>query len=149
MTTVGQLLLASENFRENVVEHLKQIWRSQDFTDVTLVSSDGSKVEAHKTVLSSSSSFFREILKFEKTKHSGSMLLYMRGVSHKELDLLMEFIYTGECEVEVAELKEVLMPCLMCSAVYKNNFDILETCFKESANISAGQHHFLNSIITC
>ena len=41
--------------------------------------------------------------------------------------------------VEVAELKEVLMPCLMCSAVYKNNFDILETCFKESANISAGQ----------
>ena len=51
--------------------------------------------------------------------------------------------------VEVAELKEVLMPCLMCSAVYKNNFDILETCFKESANISAGQHHFLNSIITC
>ena len=45
--------------------------------------------------------------------------------------------------VEVAELKEVLMPCLMCSAVYKNNFDILETCFKESANISAGQQDFL------
>ena len=42
--------------------------------------------------------------------------------------------------VEVAELKEVLMPCLMCSAVYKNNFDILETCFKESANISAGDY---------
>ena len=42
--------------------------------------------------------------------------------------------------VEVAELKEVLMPCLMCSAVYKNNFEILETCFRESANISAGDY---------
>jgi len=43
-------------------------------------------------------------------------------------------------KVEVAELKEVLFPCLMCSAAYKNNFSIIETCFKECANISAGDY---------
>ena len=43
-------------------------------------------------------------------------------------------------KVEVTNLKEVLFPCLMCSAVYKNNFNIIETCFKECANISAGDY---------
>ena len=41
--------------------------------------------------------------------------------------------------VEVAELREVLFPCLICSAVYKNNFDIIDACFKEGADISAGK----------
>ena len=41
--------------------------------------------------------------------------------------------------VEVAELREVLFPCLICSAVYKNNFDIIDACFKEGADISAGE----------
>ncbi len=35
--------------------------------------------------------------------------------------------------VEVAELREVLFPCLMCSAVYKNNVDIINAYFKEWA----------------
>ena len=43
-------------------------------------------------------------------------------------------------KAEVTDLKEVLFPCLMCSAVYKNNFNIIETCFKECANISAGDY---------
>ena len=60
-------------------------------------------------------------------------------------------------KVEVAELKEVLFPCLMCSAAYKNNFSIIETCFKECANISAGEGNtvpnkiifLLNSFLLC
>ena len=51
MVAVSQVLLASENFKENAVGILKQIWRGQEFTDVTLVSSDGVELEAHKTVL--------------------------------------------------------------------------------------------------
>ena len=42
-------------------------------------------------------------------------------------------------KVEMSELKEVLFPCLMCSAVYKNNFEIIDACFKEGGNISAGK----------
>ena len=105
MVAVTKMLLACENFKENATAHLKEIWRSQDFTDVTLVSSDGLKLEAHKTVLSSCSSFFRDIL--IENPHP-SVLLYMRGVSHKELELLLEFTYTGECEVEAAELQSFL-----------------------------------------
>ena len=38
MAAASQLLLASDNFRENVVDNLKQIWRNTEFTDVTMVS---------------------------------------------------------------------------------------------------------------
>ena len=47
--------------------------------------------------------------------------------------------------VEVAELREVLFPCLICSAVYKNNFDIIDACFKEGADLSAGEHIVQNN----
>ena len=105
MFAVSQIVLACENFKESAVANLKQFWRSQEFTDVTLVSSDGFKLEAHKTVLSSSSSFFREIL--IGNQHP-CMVLYMRGVTRRELELLLELTYTGECQVEAAELDSLL-----------------------------------------
>ena len=105
MVAVSQIVLACENFKESAVANLKQFWRSQEFTDVTLVSSDGFKLEAHKTVLSSSSSFFRDIL--IGNQHP-CMVLYMRGVTRKELELLLELTYTGECKVEASELDSLL-----------------------------------------
>ena len=96
MVAVTKMLLACENFKENTAANLKEIWRSRDFTDVTLVSSDGLKLEAHKTVLSSNSSFFRDVL--IENLHP-RVLIYMKGVIHKELELLLEFTYTGECQV--------------------------------------------------
>ena len=105
MVAISQVLLASENFSENAATNLKQLWTSKEFTDVTLVSGDGFKLQAHKTVLSSSSSFFREIL---SDNHHPSVLLYMRGVTLKELELLLRFTYTGECQVEATELKSFL-----------------------------------------
>ena len=49
---------------------------------------------------------------------------------------------------EVAELREVLFPCLICSAVYTNNFDIIDACFKEGADISAGKQ-FVQKSVKC
>ena len=105
MVAITKLLLASENFKETTAANLNSIWRNKDFTDVTLVSAEGLKTEAHKTVLSSFSPFFREV--FNENKHT-SVLIYMRGVSHKEVELLVEFIYTGVCQVEVVDLESFL-----------------------------------------
>ena len=38
----------------------------QDFVDVTLACADGSTIDAHKVILSSVSTYFREILKVEQ-----------------------------------------------------------------------------------
>ena len=41
-------------------------------------------------------------------KNVKGVLLYMRGVPNKELELLLEFIYTGLCQVEATDLKPLL-----------------------------------------
>ena len=41
-------------------------------------------------------------------KNVKAVLLYMRGVPNKELELLLEFIYTGLCQVEATDLKPLL-----------------------------------------
>ena len=50
-------------------------------------------------------------------------------------------------KMEVARLKEVLFPCILCSAVYKNSFDIIDICYREGANISAGWEFFSENIL--
>ena len=58
--------------------------------DVTLVSDDQNKVEAHKLVLSACSEYFRDI--FENNQHSHP-LVCLDGVSLEDLKNIMEYIY--------------------------------------------------------
>ena len=48
---------------------------SQDFVDVTLACADGSTIDAHKVILSSVSTYFREILKVEQLSIETSRLI--------------------------------------------------------------------------
>ena len=97
MVAFSPVVLTDDNFKENAIVYLKGIWTSREFADVTLVSGDGTKFQAHKTVLSSSSTFFRDILL--DNNENQRVLLYLKSVSTKELELLLEFIYTGVCQV--------------------------------------------------
>ena len=54
------------------------------------------QVRAHKVVLSSSSSFFRQFLRDHSQPNPW---LFLRGVEAKLLDWLMDFIYLGEVMV--------------------------------------------------
>ena len=73
----------------------------------------------------------------------GEMTVHIRREAEPAAELQMIAAVAREMNlsssVEVAELREVLFPCLICSAVYKNNFDIIDACFKEGADISAGE----------
>ena len=51
------------DFTVNVASTFRDLHVRQDFVDVTLACADGSTLEAHKVVLSSVSSYFRDILK--------------------------------------------------------------------------------------
>ena len=58
----------------------------------------------------------------------GEMTVHIRREAEPAAELQMIAAVAREMNlsssVEVAELREVLFPCLICSAVYKNNFDI-------------------------
>ena len=50
---------------------------NNEFCDITLVSGDNKKIEAHRVILSASSAFFKNILAGEK---HANPLIFMRGV---------------------------------------------------------------------
>ena len=76
-----------------------------DFTDVTLACEDGQQIEAHKTVLVSSSPFFRVLLKKHKHPHP---LIYMRGIKSNNLATIIDFLYYGEANILQENLESFL-----------------------------------------
>ena len=78
---------------------------SGDFCEVTLVSEDKMKVEAHKVILASASAVFTNILRY--VIHSNPVI-YLRGVQAQQLNSMMELIYFGETKVSQDECEDVL-----------------------------------------
>ena len=96
MDSSEKLCLQWNEFKENITISFKELRNDKDFTDVTLACEDGQQIEAHKTVLVSSSPFFLELLKKHKHPHP---LIYMRGIKSNNLATIMDFLYYGEANV--------------------------------------------------
>ena len=73
-----------------------QLRQQTGLFDVTLVSSNQRQVSAHKVVLSACSDFFKNI--FHRNTHSHP-LLYLDGVDHEEINLMLDYIYQGEVQI--------------------------------------------------
>ena len=103
MTASEQFCLKWNDFQKNVSSSFKEI--RKEFCDVTLVSEDYTKIEAHKVILAASSSFFRGLLNQSKHPHP---LLYLRGVKGCHLSSVLDFMYLGEVEISQEELNNFL-----------------------------------------
>ena len=73
MGTTQKYSLKWNDFTVNVASTFRDLHARQDFVDVTLACADGSTLEAHKVVLSSVSSYFRDILKVSGGSFSGDV----------------------------------------------------------------------------
>ena len=84
------------------VEMLKRLnmQREQDFLcEITLVAKEGKEFKAHKNVLSAASPFFVKLLQTEmKEKEEG--IVRFEEISEPILEKVLEFIYTGEVEID-------------------------------------------------
>ena len=87
-----KLLLQRNDFKDSVTFSFRELRNDKEFSDVTLACEDGQQVEAHKVVLTSSSPFFRDLLKKNKHPHP---LLYMRGLKSEDLVAMVDFLYFG------------------------------------------------------
>ena len=105
MTSSEKYCMRADDFDANLVTSLPELKDSEEFFDVTLVSDDETPVQAHKVILSASSPFFRKVLKFNQ---STSPLLYIRGLSSKDLANVVEFLYKGEVTVAQENLDKFL-----------------------------------------
>ena len=93
-------------FQENITGIFKCLQKEKEFCYVTLVCEDNQQFEAHKVILSASSSLLRDLLK--STSHSHP-LLYMWGVKTRDLANVVDFIYDGQVEIYQSDLNEFLL----------------------------------------
>jgi len=99
-----QYCLRWNDFETNIKNALYDLNEEKDFADVTLICGDG-KVDAHKVILSTGSTFFQKILK--ENPHS-KPLIYLKGVKFSELNSVLGFVYHGEASIATANLSSFL-----------------------------------------
>ena len=115
---VGEhFFLTKKKFVESSTGLLRGLLSDDDFTDVTLTCSDTTltcsdstltcsestltcsdttQVRAHRAVLSNTSKFFKDVLRVNR---GPNLVIYLKGVKHRDLCSLMEFIYCGKTRV--------------------------------------------------
>ena len=92
-------------FQDSVNAAFGRLREDNDFTNVTLVCEDGQLMEAHKVILAASSPFFDHLLRVNKHNHP---LIYMRGVTAEVLSPIIDFLYSGEANVQQENLDSFL-----------------------------------------
>jgi len=90
------LLLQWNGFERNVSNSFQELRKSNDFLDITLICQEQKLIPAHKVVLAASSSWFYHVLKQNTHQHP---LLYLRGVSHDNMQALLHYMYVGEVTI--------------------------------------------------
>ena len=93
------------DFQSTVSHSFGKLRQEKEFFDVTLVSEDEKHIQAHKLVLSSSSNFFKNILK--QVSHSNP-LIYLSGITAKDLECIVDYIYHGEVQLYQEDLDSFL-----------------------------------------
>ena len=97
--------LTWQTFSSHAREIFRELLASNQFADVTLVCDDLTKIQAHRIVLSACSSVFREILQGHTEGHP---IIYLRGVQHREMESLLQFMYNAEASFSEDRVNEFL-----------------------------------------
>ena len=93
----GRFNLKWNKFQENVSQFFRDLRQEASLYDVTLVSGDLQQIAAHKVVLYASSDLFKQIL-IENSK--SNTLLYLDSIDGADLNLVLDFIYHGQVQVD-------------------------------------------------
>ena len=99
--------LTWNQFQSNITKALSDLRKDSDFFDVTLVTEDLQHISAHKMTLSASSDLFKTILKRTQSSNPHP-LIYLSGVSAKDLNFVLDYIYHGEVELFQNDVHEFL-----------------------------------------
>ena len=76
---------------EEFFEHIGELLKSSDFSDVTIVSDDQKIFKGHRNILSGFSPVLNMLFKVDTNNQQAS--LYLNGINSSEVNAIMEFIY--------------------------------------------------------
>jgi len=92
------------DFESNISSAFKDIRDEKEFFDITIACEDD-QLQAHKVILSACSPFFKNVLRRNQHQHP---LLYLKGVSFKDMEAVLNFMYHGEVNVAQDDLNSFL-----------------------------------------
>jgi len=92
------------DFERNISSAFKDIRDEKEFFDITIACED-EQLQAHKVILSACSPFFKKVLYRNHHQHP---LLYLKGVSFKDMESVLNFMYHGEVNVAQDDLNSFL-----------------------------------------
>ena len=94
------------DYQSNVSKSFQSLRDKEDFCDVTLVGDDYKQVTAHKVILSSSSEYFKTVLKnIGKQAHP---VLCLEGMSYQDLQNVLDYVYNGELRIYQEDIDRFL-----------------------------------------
>ena len=96
MAVKGNYHIDWDDFTTTSSERFRNLVGKKEFSDVTLVSDDGTRLPSHQVILASGCTFFKKMLEEETSKNP---LIFLRGVEASLLEPLLNFLYTGRAEV--------------------------------------------------
>ncbi|KAJ6640002.1 Protein tramtrack, beta isoform [Pseudolycoriella hygida] len=99
-----QLHLSCNNHHSNIQSAFKSLLQKGTFVDVTLAV-EGRHLQAHKVVLSASSSYFESLLIANPCQHP---IVILQDVRYNDLKSLLDFMYYGEVDVYKEQLPRIL-----------------------------------------
>ena len=104
MSDDGNFFLSWGLHEQERTSALNYLWKNENFLDVT-IACDDDQIDAHKVILSAASPLFQNILKRNPHSHP---LIYLRGTVKKDVQAILEFIYSGETNILQEELQDFM-----------------------------------------
>merc|ERR1719154_999327 len=92
------------DFEKNISSAFRDFRDDKEFFDITIACED-EQLQAHKVILSACSPFFKSVLRRNQHQHP---LLYLKGVSFKDMEAVLNFMYHGEVNVAQDDLNSFL-----------------------------------------
>lgn len=92
------------NHLQNMYSQLETLYSHQSLVDVSISCTDGI-LKAHRVVLSACSPYFESIFRDNYCKHP---VLILKGVTSREMQALLKFMYKGSVEVLDADIQSFM-----------------------------------------
>jgi len=126
------------DFERNISSAFKDIREEKEFFDITIACED-EQLQAHKVILSACSPFFKKVLYRNHHQHP---LLYLKGVSFKDMEAVLNFMYHGEVNVAQDDLNSFLQVAedLRVKGLTQNNGGNIGTEPKKPNSVDIPKH---------
>jgi len=108
MANSEKFCLRWNDFERNISSAFRDIRDEKEFFDVTIACED-EQLQAHKVILSACSPFFRSVLRRNQpANQQGTLVLYLKGVTYRDMESVLNFMYHGEVNVAQDDLNSFL-----------------------------------------